>query len=50
MTVGLAELALFILLTFIVGAVGVGFGIFFLAPRLSRLSDRNDEDPGAGND
>ena len=50
MTSWLVELALFILLTFIVGAVGVGFGIFFVAPRLSRWADRNDEDPGAGND
>lgn len=50
MTFGLAELAVFLVLTFIVGAVGVGFGIFFLAPRLSRLADRNDEDPGAGTD
>lgn len=50
MTFGLAELALFLALTCVVGAVGVGFGIFFLAPRLSRLADRNDEDTGAESD
>ena len=50
MTSWLAELALFLLLTFVVGVLGVGFGIFFLAPRLSRRADRDDEDPGAGND
>ncbi len=50
MTFGLTELIAFLVLTGIVAAIGVGLGIFFLAPRLSRLADRNDEDTGAGTD
>lgn len=50
MTFDLAELVLFVALALVAGALGVGFGIFFLAPRLSRLADRDDEDDGAGND
>ncbi len=34
----------------IVGLIGVGLGIFYVAPRLSRLADRADEDPGARDD
>lgn len=29
----------------VAGALGIGLGIFFLAPRLSRFSDGNDEEP-----
>ena len=32
------------------GGVGIAFGIFFLAPRISRLIDRSDEEPGARDD
>ena len=32
------------------GGIGIAFGIFFLAPRISRLIDRNDEEPGARDD
>ncbi len=32
------------------GAVGVAFGIFFVAPRLSRLADRADEEPSDRDD
>jgi hypothetical protein len=34
----------------VAGLAGLGLGIFFLAPRLSRLANRTDEEPGAGND
>ena len=50
MTFGLLELALIIALALVAGAVGLSFGIFFLAPRLSRLADRSDEDTGAESD
>ncbi len=54
MTFALVDLLLIVGLALLVGMIGVGFGIFFLAPRLARLADRNaehnDEDPGAGTD
>lgn len=50
MTIGLEEFAIFLILTAVIGTAGVGLGIFLLAPRLSRLADRSDEDDGAGND
>jgi hypothetical protein len=34
----------------VAGIVGIGFGIFFLAPRITRRLDRNNEEPGAGDD
>jgi len=34
----------------VAGIVGIAFGIFFLAPRISRLIDRSDEEPGARDD
>ena len=34
----------------VVGLLGFGLGIFFLAPRLTRLADRTDEEPGDGDD
>ena len=42
-------LVIFVVLVAIVAAVGVGFGIVFLAPRLGRALDRqddNEEGPG----
>ena len=50
MTIHVGELAFFLVLTAVVGTIGVALGIFFLAPRLSRHAERNDEEPGAGND
>lgn len=44
------DVLVFVGLAVLVGLVGVGLGIFFLAPRLSRLADRADEDPGARDD
>jgi hypothetical protein len=34
----------------VAGTVGIAFGIVFLAPRISRLIDRSDEEPGARDD
>lgn len=50
MTFGLTEVIVFLALAGVVAAIGVGLGIFFVAPRLSRMADRNDEDTGAGTD
>ncbi|HSO30359.1 MAG TPA: hypothetical protein VLS28_10680 [Candidatus Sulfomarinibacteraceae bacterium] len=50
MTLGLGELAAFLLLTAAIGTAGVAFGILVLAPRLSRHAERNDEEPGAGSE
>lgn len=50
MTVSLGELAGFLLLAAVIGTIGVATGIFFLAPRLSRLADRSDEEPGGRED
>ena len=47
MTFALPDLLVFLALALVIGIAGVAFGIFFLAPRLSRLADRPDEDPGA---
>lgn len=44
------DLVAFLALTAVVVIVGLGFGIFFVAPRLSRLADRNDEERGARDD
>jgi hypothetical protein len=49
-TFDVGELAAFLVLTAVIGSIGVAFGIFFLAPRLSRHAERNDEEPGAGPD
>jgi hypothetical protein len=49
-TVDVGELVAFLILTVVVGTIGVALGIFFLAPRLSRHAERNDEEPGAGHD
>lgn len=47
MTLALPDLLVFLALTLVIGIAGVGFGIFFVAPRLSRFADHPDEDPGA---
>jgi hypothetical protein len=44
-TVGIGEILLFIGLALVVGAAGIALGILVLAPRLTRVSDR-DEEPG----
>ncbi len=50
MTIGVSELLIFLGITAVVGIIGVGFGILVLAPRLTRLADRDedlrDEEPG----
>ena len=46
----MGDLVVVLVIVAVVGIVGVAFGIFFLAPRISRLTDRNDEEPGAGDD
>lgn len=47
MTFALTDLLAILALAGVAAAIGVGLGIFFLAPRLSRLADHDDEDPGA---
>jgi hypothetical protein len=44
------DLAVFLGIVAVAATLGIAFGIFFLAPRISRLIDRNDEEPGAGDD
>ena len=46
----IGELVGFLLIAGIAGAIGIGFGIFFLAPRLSRLAAPKDEEPRDGDD
>lgn len=50
MTLALGELVTFVVLAAVVGTIGVALGILFLAPRLSRLTERNDEEPRVGDD
>ena len=50
MTVDVGELLVFVALAAAVGIAGLALGIVFLAPRISRLLDRTDEDPGARDD
>lgn len=45
MTFALADVLFIIALALLVGIIGLGFGIFFVAPRLSRLTDRSDQEP-----
>lgn len=51
MTIGVSELLLFLGLAAVLGIIGLGFGIVVLAPRLTRLADRDedirDEESGA---
>ncbi|MEO8208869.1 MAG: hypothetical protein ABI598_07515 [Chloroflexota bacterium] len=47
MITGLGDVLVFVGVAVVIGLLGAGFGIFFVAPRLSRLADRNDEEPGA---
>lgn len=42
---GIGEVLGFVALVVVVGAVGIALGMLVLAPRLTRLSDR-DEEPG----
>jgi len=44
------DLLVVLMIAAVAGTVGVTLGIFFLAPRITRLLDRNDEEPGAGDD
>lgn len=46
----LGDLAAFLALATVAGIAGLAFGILILAPRLSRLADRSDEEPGARDD
>ncbi len=46
----IGELIAFVVIAAIAGAIGIGFGIFFLAPRLSRLAEGKDEEPRDGDD
>jgi hypothetical protein len=44
------DLVVFLGLVAVAATLGIGLGIFFLAPRISRLIDRNDKEPGARDD
>lgn len=46
----IGEVAALVVIAIIAGVIGIGFGIFFLAPRLSRLAERMDEEPRDGDD
>jgi hypothetical protein len=46
----MGELVGVLLIAAVAGILGIALGIFFLAPRLSRLLDRNDEEPGGRDD
>lgn len=46
----MGDLLVILVLGFVAGLLGVGLGIFYLAPRISRLADRAEEDPGARDD
>ena len=46
----MGDLIVFIAIVVVAGTVGVGLGIFFLAPRISRALDRSDEEPGGRDD
>ena len=46
----MGDLVVVVVIAAIAGTVGVALGIFFLAPRITRLLDRQDEEPGAGDD
>jgi len=46
----MSDLVIFIAIAAVAGIAGLALGIFFLAPRISRLIDRSDEEPGAGDD
>ncbi len=50
MTLDIGELFAFAVLAAVIGTIGVAFGILFLAPRLSRLAERRDEEPRVGDD
>jgi Sec-independent protein secretion pathway component TatC len=46
----MTDLFAMLIIALVAGTVGVALGIFFLAPRITRFLDRNDEEPGAGDD
>jgi hypothetical protein len=46
----MGEVIAFLAIAAVAGLLGLGLGIFFLAPRLSRLTNRADEESDAGRD
>jgi hypothetical protein len=46
----MGDLLVLLAVAAVVGTAGVAFGIFVLAPRLERHTERSDEEPGAGSD
>ena len=48
--IDVTDLVVFLVIVAVAATLGIGLGIFFLAPRISRLIDRNDEEPGARDD
>ena len=46
----IGEIVVILVIAAIAGGIGIGFGIFFVAPRLSRLAERKDEEPRDGDD
>jgi len=46
----MSDLVIFLAIVALAATAGIAFGIFFLAPRISRALDRSDEEPGARDD
>jgi hypothetical protein len=46
----IGDLALVVIIAALAGAAGIALGIVVLAPRLTRLLDRSDEEPGERDD
>jgi hypothetical protein len=46
----IGEIVALVVIAIVAGVIGIGFGIFYLAPRLSRLAERMDEEPRDGDD
>ncbi|MCI0585058.1 MAG: hypothetical protein L0227_19560 [Chloroflexi bacterium] len=44
------DVLVFLAIAAAAGIGGIVIGMLFLAPRISRALDRNDEEPGAGDD
>ena len=46
----IGEIVAILVIAAVAGGIGIALGIFFLAPRISRLGERKDEEPRDGDD
>lgn len=46
----MSDLVIVLAIAAVAGIGGIVFGMLFIAPRISRAVDRQDEEPGAGDD